>query len=70
MDKVTVEIPDKVSARLREIAQNSNTELDIVIKDILSQYAEEVYEDYLLGKIAKERLKDLDKAVEVTLGEL
>ena len=31
---------------------------------------EEVYEDYLLGKIAKERLKDLDQAVEVSLDEL
>ena len=29
-----------------------------------------VYEDYLLGKIAKERLKDSYKTVEVTLGEL
>ncbi len=31
---------------------------------------EEVYEDYLLGKLAKDRLKDLDKAVEVSLDEL
>ena len=31
---------------------------------------EEAYEDYLLGKIAKERLKELDKAVEVSLDEL
>ena len=31
---------------------------------------EEVYEDYLLGKIAKERLKDLDQAFEVNLDEL
>ncbi len=70
MDKITVEIPDDVSLRLKEIAQNSNMELDTVVKDILSQYTEEAYEDYLLGKLAKERLKDADKAVEVALDEL
>ncbi|WP_025270347.1 hypothetical protein [Hippea sp. KM1] len=31
---------------------------------------EEACEDYLLGRLAKERLKDLDKAVEVGLDEL
>lgn len=58
---ITVEIPDDVSMRLKKIAKNSNKKLDTVIKDILSQYTEEAYEDYLPAKITKAMLKDADK---------
>ncbi len=70
MNRLVVEIPDALEAKLKEIASNTNSTIESVVKDILENYTEEVYEDYLLGKIAKERLKDLDQAVEVSLDEL
>lgn len=70
MTKLVVEIPDALEAKLKEIASNTNSTVEDVVKDILKNYTEEVYEDYLFGKIAKERLKELDKAIEVSLDEL
>ncbi len=70
MNRLVVEIPDALEAKLKEIASNTNSTIESVVKDILENYTEEAYEDYLLGKIAKERLKDLDQAVEVSLDEL
>ncbi len=70
MNRLVVEIPDALEAKLKEIANSTNSTVEDVVKDILENYTEETYEDYLLGKIAKERLKDLDKAVEVSLDEL
>ena len=70
MNRLVVEIPDALEAKLKEIASNTNSTIESVVKDILENYTEEAYEDYLLGKIAKERLKDLDQAVEVSLDEI
>ena len=70
MNRLVVEIPDNIEAKLKEIANSTNSTVEDVVKDILENYTEEAYEDYLLGKIAKERLKDLDQAVEVSLDEL
>ncbi len=70
MNRLIVEIPDTLEAKLKEIASNTNLTIESVVKDILENYTEEAYEDYLLGKIAKERLKDLDQAVEVSLDEI
>ena len=69
MSKLIVEIPDTLEAKLKEIANSTNSTNESVVKDILENYAEEAYEDYLLSKLAKERLKDLDQAVEVSLDE-
>ncbi len=69
MSKLIVEIPDTLEAKLKEIANSTNSTIESVVKDILENYAEEAYEDYLLSKLAKERLKDLDQAVEVSLDE-
>ncbi len=65
-----VEIPDTLETKLKEIANSTNSTVEDIVKDILKNYTEEAYEDYLLGKIAKERLKDLDQAFEVSLDEL
>ena len=70
MNRLVVEIPDTLEAKLKEIASNTNSTIESVVKDILENYTEEAYEDYLLGKIAKERLKDLNQAVEVSLDEI
>ena len=70
MNRFIIEIPDALEAKLKEIASNTNSTIESVVKDILENYTEEAYEDYLLGKLAKDRLKDLDKAVEVRLDEL
>ena len=70
MNRLVVEIPDTLETKLKEIANSTNSTVEDIVKDILNNYTEEAYEDYLLGKIAKERLKDLDQAVEVSLDEL
>ena len=70
MNRLIVEKPDNIEAKLKEIANSTNSTVDSVVKDILENYTEEAYEDYLLSKLARERLKDLDKAVEVSLNEL
>ncbi len=67
MEKITIGLPSDVSAKLEKIAKDMNTSIEDIIKDILDHYTDEAYEDCLLAKVAKNRLKDIDKAVEVNL---
>ncbi len=70
MNKIVVEITDDINAKLAQIAKITNMSIEDVVQNALNQYTDEVLEDYMLAKIAQERMQDIDKAVEVSLDEL